>query len=280
MRSVKTVTMVVVGVALVLTLAGTARAGTLGLWTFNEYGTNQTINTGGGLLDSSGSQRHMRVAGGDVTTIAGAAGGTAIQFTSASRAEFAPGNDFGGGLVASTSDFNFGSTDSFTIEAEIKPTADLNAWFGKGFNGGANPQFYLWYDAPNTRLFALTYDTTNAGVADANPKAISAGWHHVALVRDATAHTLSSYVDGTLAASGADPSGSLSTAGFFSLNTQNSDGQYYSSNLAMDFARVSDVALSPNQFLTSDVPEPSMIILLATGVLGLLAYAWRKRRYV
>jgi hypothetical protein len=26
------------------------------------------------------------------------------------------------------------------------------------------------------------------------------------------------------------------------------------------------------------VPEPTMLALLATGVIGLLAYAWRKRR--
>ena len=28
----------------------------------------------------------------------------------------------------------------------------------------------------------------------------------------------------------------------------------------------------------SSVPEPSAIALLATGLVGLLAYAWRKRR--
>ena len=30
--------------------------------------------------------------------------------------------------------------------------------------------------------------------------------------------------------------------------------------------------------ISSVVPEPSTIALLTTGLLGLLAYAWRKRR--
>ena len=30
--------------------------------------------------------------------------------------------------------------------------------------------------------------------------------------------------------------------------------------------------------VSTTVPEPSVIVLLATGLLGLLAYAWRKRK--
>ena len=47
MRSVKTVMMVVVGVALVLTLASAAQASLLGYWNFNEYSIGQTVPYGG-----------------------------------------------------------------------------------------------------------------------------------------------------------------------------------------------------------------------------------------
>jgi hypothetical protein len=39
-----------------------------------------------------------------------------------------------------------------------------------------------------------------------------------------------------------------------------------------------DVQLNLYSFLASGVPEPSTLILLAVGTVGLLAYAWRKRR--
>ena len=177
---------------------------------------------------------------GGLTAIAGVSpGSTAIQFTSSSRAEFAPGYNFGNSLVASSSDFNFGPTDSFTIEEEAN-LSGYGALFGKGLNGN-DPQLYMWYDG-SSQLFGLTYDGTNAGEANAKPEVISLNtWHHFALVRDATAHTLTEYVDGISVASGSDASLDLTTTGTFSINTQNSGYEYYSGNTAIDFVRVSNV---------------------------------------
>ncbi len=44
----------------------------------------------------------------------------------------------------------------------------------------------------------------------------------------------------------------------------------------IDMVRFSTGALTPDQFV--QIPEPTTLVLLFTGLIGLLAYAWRKRR--
>ena len=51
-------------------------------------------------------------------------------------------------------------------------------------------------------------------------------------------------------------------------------------NGAIDGMAVFTTALTSDQIgqLATSIPEPSMLGLLITGLTGLLAYAWRKRR--
>ncbi|MBN1395135.1 MAG: PEP-CTERM sorting domain-containing protein [Pirellulales bacterium] len=46
----------------------------------------------------------------------------------------------------------------------------------------------------------------------------------------------------------------------------------------LDEIRISNVALGEADLLINQVPEPSTLALLACGLIGLLAYAWRKRK--
>jgi hypothetical protein len=59
--------------------------------------------------------------------------------------------------------------------------------------------------------------------------------------------------------------------------TDESLGHYIgvSFNGAQSYPSIDDVALS---FTTTSVPEPASVVMLVTGLLGLLAYAWRKRK--
>ena len=48
----------------------------------------------------------------------------------------------------------------------------------------------------------------------------------------------------------------------------------------MEDLRVYNTVLSTSDIIAaaSSVPEPTTVVLLTTGLLGLLAYAWRRRR--
>jgi hypothetical protein len=113
-----------------------AQAATLGLWTFDEYNIGDTVPSGGAVLDSSGNDRHARNAGPTFPngTVEGApqfGATTAISFSGnvGDFLEFFPGEDFGGGVVASPSQFDIGPVgggcpncvgESYTLEAIVQ----------------------------------------------------------------------------------------------------------------------------------------------------------------
>lgn len=119
-----------------------------------------------------------------------------------------------------------------------------------------------------------------AGVWGANEGAVSANvWANIALVNDGGVNKF--YVDGVLKASSAANKPSIAPTTFIGLGQNSAGGQNYTG--AIDEARI--FTFAPGAFQASDlngyvgiVPEPSTLMLGVTGLLGLLAYAWRKRR--
>lgn len=110
-----------------------------------------------------------------------------------------------------------------------------------------------------------------------------AKWHNLALVNDAGTTTV--YVDGvahgstTAAAVLPLPTDYTFLGGQYSDNATGNPVNFAGGNI--DEARV--FTFAPGAFRVSDlnncvVPEPGTFTLLATGLFGLLAYAWRKRK--
>lgn len=92
-------------------------------------------------------------------------------------------------------------------------------------------------------------------------------WHHYALVKQPGEYSI--YIDGTLQYSTALPLGTDGPYFFFGTDISHDRevGDYFRGYL--DEFRISDMALTPDQFLIA--PEPSTILLLLFGSASLLA---------
>lgn len=111
----------------------------------------------------------------------------------------------------------------------------------------------------------------------------STSWYNVMLVRNGT--TVSAYIGGKLNSSGTSSAniaanqirfGSIcdSTTG---LNGAIDDIAVWNQALTVDQIKgIGEGTLSP--LAVAEIPEPTTFVLTATGLLGLLAYAWRKRK--
>jgi hypothetical protein len=293
-----------VGMALVaLLVSGAQAAGVVGYWQFNEQAPGeQTIGAPGEIIDSANGHN-------------GTASGTTLPSYVASSAKnppsalgFSPSASQKVVVPDSTGAFNmmFGSLKSYTIEAIVKMPQNAGAnmasimckragsagsYFdfqvqqaGVTDEAGGNPGclgFDIWTNT-STNEFTWPWLTDNVRVDDGN-------WHHVALVLSTNANpALSSYqfyvdyqptsggvLDGKMYLGGGWTNQNMANAGDVQIGAAGwNSGSYLNGNL--DMVRFSDVALVPSQFV--GVPEPSSVVLLGTLLMGLLAYAWRKRK--
>ena len=134
----------------------------------------------------------------------------------------------------------------------------------RGVDGGDGLTDYSW--GPGYDI--VRYGTVSDGV-----------WHSVAVTYDSTTKAKQLYLNGyKLGLSMTMPTGGLNIgAANFRVGSTNSGGEFC--NGLLDDVRIYDTALTSSEIGTiAGIPEPSTIILLVTGLIGLLAYAWRKRK--
>ncbi len=242
---------------LMLSRAPGLSATTVAYWQFNERAAGTTASTAtNAILDASGNGRHLTVAGSPPPQYTAAS----TNYGSSSALKFTSGTDRL--YTAQTAAFNFGLSNSFTLEAVVRTTA------GASFTGnivgrdwGANlPSWWFRLDSGYPRFLVAQNGgpepnvTATVAVNDGN-------WHHLAAVRDGTNRKLLVYVDYALAGETTDTTTTPPTnaqslvVGAFNAGARQFEGE-------MDFVRISTEALSPAEFV---LPLLSIVNLEATN---------------
>ncbi|MBN1395108.1 MAG: LamG domain-containing protein [Pirellulales bacterium] len=283
---------VMLAVALLVILpAAVAQAETIGLWLFNEGDPgDQTTGQADEIIDYSGKGNHGYAAGNPLPYYAAADEGydppSAIRLTYGTvRA------NCDRIVVPHSSDFNlmFADEKDYTIEAFIKTSSTLSQTI---FSKDVGWDSYTFRVDQSTGKLAL-YTQIGTGLsfypdAKGNTSVRDGEWHHVAIVIDTNADpsltSVTFYLD--YEADGTVYFDDVTYQADWVNNNMVSDadvwiGDYATTSVTNQFVgdismvRFSDAALTPDQFY---VPEPSTFALLAAGLIGLLAYAWRKRK--
>jgi len=68
------------------------------------------------------------------------------------------------------------------------------------------------------------------------------------------------------------------TSSSFTVTGTSATVKFFGVGIGSDITDGSDVSTFVDNVTITAIPEPGMIVLTATGLLGLLAYAWRRRR--
>lgn len=235
-----------------------AFAGTVAYWQFNND-----------LTDSSGNG-HIGTAQGGAASYITDAGRTALSLD---RVKYV--------TAAASSDFQFDAdTEDWTVEGMVKITSDGS--YSTIIDSSGSGVWFLRSKTNGLLQSAVADDATPSYCEEATGTTnITSGWHHVAMVYDQdTDDHVNLFVDyvqeGAIDYDDGDPTGLIGGTSDLKIGLNGAGNLGF--NGAIDYIRLSNVALDSSQFVGAPIPEPSTIVLLATGLLGLLAYAWRKRK--
>lgn len=213
-------------------------------WNFNEKSPGATASAAeNAVMDSTGNGHHLTAAGNPLPQyVVGAA-----NFGSSSALKFTSGND---SLYTPQIDaFNFGTNDSFTIEAVIRISPGAN-FTGNiiGRDWGSNlPSWWFRIESGAPRFLIAQNGgpepnvTSTVSVNDGN-------WHHVAATRDAANKKLRVYVDYMLAGESTDTTSlPLTNAQNLVVCAFNNDARQFEGEI--DWIRISSTALTPSDFV-------------------------------
>jgi hypothetical protein len=299
----------------VLGCASLAQATVIGQWEFNEKAPGQqTTGAAGEILDSSGNAHHGTAVGNPLPSYSAGPWTTpstpptsAIALT-AKAVNQDPNEDRV--VVPHNAAFNLmlGDLQDYTIEALIKTTKDGGVIMSKSDNDNLCWAFRVGLST-NPALNgvpSLYVQNTDGHMnffypndAHGNTKVDDGQWHHVAVAIDSNSDPLQSkatfYVDKVLDGTCyfndlVYRGGAYGSNTWLNLNIVNSSaveiGDMANHRVEdqfvgdLDGVAFSTGLLGPSNFVLPavGVPEPGAVTLLLTGLVGLLAYAWRRRK--
>jgi len=161
----------------------------------------------------------------------------------------------------------------FTIEFYMNPSTDLIIAPMFGLSSGSELSFLM----ADTGSLVMRGEFQGQIDGPFAASLVTAGtWQHFALVMEPTEYTV--YIDGQVQYSGGYPGGATGPyefTGNVALGTRTIGGPTGTWDGYIDEFRVSDTALTPDQFLI--VPEPSTLWLIGMAGLGLAASARRRQ---
>ncbi len=294
---------IILAAAVVLAAASPLQADVLAYWQFNEATSGAIPTTGDPLLDSSGNG-HL---GNGRGSVAWAPGVTGVPDGSMKLSGFSGV----GALMNHSDDYNLklGDLTAYRLELNLEPDDyaassrsllgyhnsaggpgyrfSLTGGSSTGENYGGRIELTLW-DSAN--FYWQSYsDPTKAYVPDyrVNPGT----WYHLAVEIHPNANQAQTYIQFYI--DGVDAGRMY--YGDAVLNgptmTNRRSGDLVLGNMADPTSKFAvgcmegtfsyNYALKgsyDNVKLSTVIPEPSTLALLAAGLVGLLAYAWRKRK--
>lgn len=267
---------VMVVICLVSLMGSVVRADTVTFWEFNEATSGYASTATNAILDSSGNGHHGTVTIGDPTYTTGASGNAgdgAMHFT----------NDAVSINDDSAFDMLLADGWSYEIEADINVGTGGKYYviFSNHASGRTVDTDTLGYvfrlDTTGTYLQLYTAGTPgNWFRADSSIAVNDSEWHNVKLVVDTDADgalDITYFIDGVENAavmSGASPWTVENIVPCEDIEKLIGHPQPAGENMQGSIDNL--------KFSSFAVPEPSTLAMLASGLIGLLAYAWRKRK--